>query len=205
MRHLVLALAVLLAVPAMAWADDYNPPPWRGDPGWTYARWEFMTPDLMPPPDQWDNPFGPPELEVNPFGDGWMPGYQGREGVWPLSGEIWVDIFNYPEPNDEKWIWVQLTWAPMMGEPTPFPNVEEIFNEGGPYPGMEIDRQPAFPGDWTYSTFLIELPFNPQFETVYIWGDIYVDELVIDTICIPEPTSMAMLLGGCVLVLRRRR
>ncbi len=201
----VTALALVTLMVTAAVADDYNPPPWRGEPGTTYARWEFFEPfNPTPPPDEFENPFGPPALLVNPFGDGWLPDYQGRPGVWTLSGEIWVDIYNYPEPNPDKFIWIQLTWAPMWNEPNPFPRVEETFTPGGPYPGEEIDRQFAGPEDWQYSTFLIELHPNPDFETVHIWGDIYVDELVIDTICVPEPGSLWLLASGVLGFVRRR-
>jgi len=34
----------------------------------------------------------------------------GRQGVWPLSGEIWIDFPNQPEPLPFKDIYIQLTW-----------------------------------------------------------------------------------------------
>ena len=195
----------LMVVPAVA--DDLNPPPWRGLDGTSYARWEFGTDDpYAPPENDWYNPYGMPEIEVQPLTD-WYDEYDGRLGVWALSGEIWVDIWNYPEPLPHKFIWVQLTWAPMEFEPNPFPNVEEIFTTGGPYYGTlqdEFDVGPD-PFEWYHSTYLIELWPNPDFETVHIWGDIYVDEVVIDTWCIPEPASLSLLALGSLVVLRRKR
>ena len=45
---------------------------------------------------------------------------------------------------------------------------------------------------------------NPAFEIVRIDGAVMVDEIVIDTICIPEPASLALLgLGGLALMRRR--
>lgn len=202
-RRIVLLLAIGVAVPLVV-ADDINPPPWRGEPRTTFALWEFSTPDIFPPPDVFDNPFGPPELEVNPFGDGWLPSYNGRQGVWTLSGDIFVDIPNFPEPLDMKWIWIQLTWAPIPFEPNPFPTVVEELTPGGPYAGESINVIPIGPEDWIHETFLIELFPNPDRERIHIFGDIYVDELVIDTICIPEPAGMLMLVVALAGLLTRR-
>ena len=39
-----------------------------------------------------------------------------------------------------------------------------------------------------------------------IGGDVFVDQLVVDTICIPEPATMSLLaLGGLALLRRKRR
>jgi hypothetical protein len=201
-KHVLAVLLLCGVTAAPVLADDYNPPPWRGLPGTTYARWEFGTDNQYPPPDEWYGPSYAPEMYVEPYGAGWYPYYLGRYGVWLLSGDIWVDIPNYPDPNEDKYIWVQLTWSPW--ETGAVPMVEEILTPGGPHLGTLIDQRDA-PPDWTYSTFLIDLHPNPDFETVHIWGDVYVDEVVIDTICIPEPGSLSLLLlAGCVASLRRR-
>jgi hypothetical protein len=53
------------------------------------------------------------------------------------------------------------------------------------------------------------LAFNPQYEDVIITGSYYVGEVVVDTICIPEPSSLALLAVGAISLLpyawRKRR
>jgi len=184
-------------------ADDINLPPWtRGDERTTFQQWEFDLPNPTPPaPKISQNPYGDAALAVVPTGP-WIPDYYGRFGIWPLSGEIRVDIPNAPDhPDWDKHVWIQLTWAPGQGGGFgPFPTVEVHG-----ITGQEMDTIPIGPGDWVHSTWLVELDYNPPLETVLIFGDILVDELVIDTICIPEPATMSLLALGGLAVLRRRR
>lgn len=195
----IVALSVLLSSPALA--DDLNPPPWRGEPRTTYAQWEFYTPGddgYYPQPDQWSNPYGPPWADVTPGpGMQWYPEWEGRPGVWPLSGEIVICIPDFPEPLPEKWIWIQLTWAPQYEGAIGFLSTEPPYSEG------TVSTMPLEP-PWNHSTVEFVLRPNPPYEYIYIWGDINVDEIVIDTICIPEPASLS-LLGLATLLLRRRR
>jgi hypothetical protein len=192
-KRLILAgLAVLLVlgiVAPMAWADDDNPPPWqRGGPRTTFERWEFDTANLNPLPDAMYNPYGTPSTTVTPLGS-WLPIYDNRFGVWPLSGMIDIDIPNDPtNPDWQKNIWVQLTWD---GEGITVP---EVSANG--VPAQWIESDPRLPGGWFHSTYLVVLPYNPPMEHLHVAGDIRVDELVVDTICIPEPSTLVLLGAG---------
>jgi hypothetical protein len=195
----LLALLVVSTVGVGAWADDLNPPPWRGQPGTTFGRWEFLTPDPQPLPDVGNYPYGPPSTTITPgIGQNWLPMWEGREGVWPLSGEIFVDIPNRPEPLPYKDIWIQLTWAQQA--PNVWPVVSEV--QFG-VPATLINEVPL-EGVWIHSTYKIRLEPNPAWETILITGAVNVDELVIDTICAPEPTSLVLFGLGVFSVLRRR-
>jgi hypothetical protein len=202
---ILIAAIVGMACVSAAVADDINPPLWRGDEGSTYQRWEFGSPANpgAQPLEIVDNPYGDPELSVWPgLGQEWLADHQGRDGVWPLSGDMVIRIPNRPEPNLEKRIWIQLTWGPQtpVSEPgidlvDPEADVEAVLIEE-----IQVDSV------WTHSTYAIVLPFNPPEETLHIHNSILVDELVIDTICIPEPATMSLLaIGGLGVLLRRKR
>ncbi|MCL5103730.1 MAG: PEP-CTERM sorting domain-containing protein [Armatimonadetes bacterium] len=207
MRKCILSLTLLLMAVVFsagyAWSDDLHPPPWRGQPGTTFAAWEFLTPDPNALPDQMYNPNGVPAMQIwTGIEQHWFDQWEGRIGVWPLSGALEVLIPNYPPPNPYKDIWIQITWAPQVPDVTPFVK-EKISGTLA-----QLVSQTPFPGTpWVHSVYAIRLFPNPTHEIVRIDGGIMVDELVIDTICIPEPSSL-LALSGSVLALvawRRRR
>lgn len=204
-RFVALTLLGSLLLPA-AVADNLNPPPW--DPNadyWTYARWEFSDQSNPAPPDEYVNPFGEPWAEIMPGpGMGWLDEYDGRFGVWELSGEIWALIWN-EQADLTKEVWIQITWAPQPDGVDPL-QVEGIPAydgiPGNPVPG-QFERDIDLPGTWTHSTYTLEFP-QPDEEWIHIWGDINVDELVVHTRCIPEPATLC-LLGLASLALIKRR
>jgi hypothetical protein len=199
---LVLPVLVMMLVAAtrVATADDLFPPTWRGLPGSTWAVWDYLTPNPNPLPDMGFNPYGTPQTQIYPgVGQVWWQQLDGRFGVWPLSGEIWVDIPNRPEPQPWKEIQIQLTWEPQAPGNTPFvlTTVPEQVN------GMLVQQIPL-DGLWMHSIYTIHLEPNPLWERILITGGINVDQLVIDTICVPEPGALSLLLVG-LLALRRTR
>jgi hypothetical protein len=215
----VLAGAVLfglLAVPALG--EDIFPPWWRGETETTFEQWEFLT-NLNPtPPDPpWVNPYGEPSLMVFPAfppPDDWFPEYLGGLGVWLLSGEIIIEIPNDPIERLYKEIWIQVTWSPF---------------EGGGRPAVELLTPPVGEGQvvrewslgpWTTTVYSIHIEPNPDFEEIWIYGDVYVDEIVVDTICSDEdhqpaiPTlsewglavmTLLVLTAGTLVFMRARR
>jgi len=210
MKRLALALALIsiFAFAASAFADDLNPPPWRGQPGTTFALWEFYTPNPNPMPDQWMNPFGPPATTVTPgFLQNWWALWGGREGVWPLSGTIVTRIQNYPTANPYKDIWIQITWAQQAVNEFPVIRVDQTYAQLLGSINLGPTGEQTGDGTWWHSTYSLRLFPNPTQETVIIEGAIMVDELVIDTICVPEPSSLIALSGlvGFVGVAWRRR
>ena len=203
-KLVVVCIAVVLATGSMAFADDLFPPPWRGDEGSTFQEWGFGTPDPFPMPDFVDNPYGIPLLTVDTPSD-WFDFVDGHQGVWPLSGEIDVFIPNRPSPLDYKEIDIQLVWKPSELCPSPTLPDEPIFGV------VPFEFQLAFRhdmdlgGGWVFTKYWIMMSPNPSEEWLSIKGNIMVDQLVIDTICIPEPATIALLGFGALSLLRRKR
>ena len=201
---MTVALAMMVAAPALA--EDIYPPDWRGDERSTYQRWEFNDDNPIPLPDEVMNPFGMPQMVVTPYAP-WMPEFGdpiSRPGVWPLSGMIEVEVPNN-QPDEYKLIRVQVTWA----EQQEGSGIEPIITVAIPVQGevQEADRLTTCVGyPWQHTVVDFFVIPNPEWETISIFGEVNVDEVVIDTICIPEPGTMLLLaVGGVSALLRRRR
>ncbi|MEA1952263.1 MAG: PEP-CTERM sorting domain-containing protein [Planctomycetota bacterium] len=227
-----LALADDLNIPDW-WFEGGDP--WT-DPARTFVGWEFeLEPDPIPepipiPPDFGNNLNGGlQDLIWDPGPDGWLPdlnvveapSYDPRVGPWDgwigtgvvaLSGRLEIPVFNDMTLRPEKKVSIQLTWAPQDGQSMPFPGIGVVSAETGGLgytvtPVMETSTIPLG-GGWTHSTYEFSIYPNPMSEVFEIVGDIYVDELIIDTHCVPEPTTLSLLaIGGLGLLalLRRRR
>jgi hypothetical protein len=203
--RLILCAAVILGTTSSALAA-LTPPSWYGDEGSTHQQWSFSDSSLTPKPDVLDNDYGTPLLRVVPVGD-WLE----DPGAWPLSGQIDVYIPNRQELLPFKEILLQLTWMAGDSDSSPFlPNQPVVGITSNPlFTRMEMSRQDTRgQNDWIDSLFTIRLYPNPYEEWITIKGDIIVDQVEIYTICVPEPTTLALLgIGGLVTTTigRRRR
>ncbi len=188
-------------------------PPWvenPGDPQWiggvtTHQRWEFA--ENPGYPVAMDNPFGQPYVEL------WSATYPdiviGPDGAteiptWHIDqdgGSLTIYVPNNPLPNARKVIFIQLTSdkGAMLGSP--------ISSPGGSvsYPKPAIKHGST---SWYTYTAQIDIPFNPPEEYItYTFPEsTNISEVVVDTICVPEPTTLGLLLfGGGWATLRRWR
>jgi hypothetical protein len=188
----LLAGAALALFVSSAFADDLFPPDWRGEDKSTLQQWEFLSQRPVAPADLQVNPYGNPYALI--VGHDWLPldGPSGRVGIWPLSGVMAFYVPNAP-PNDIKYVWIQLTWRP-TADPGVVPAVGMVV-DSGQVCGLNLQRTEPLPDDWFQSVYADCIQPNPEFEVIGVGGDIDVDQVVIDTWCIPEPQTYGLLAG----------
>jgi hypothetical protein len=178
---IVSALCAMEATPAhnRVWGDDFNSPAWRGQERATFQRWEFGTNSkTSPPEDDYTNPHGVPNLSVTGDAAVWIPQDLGEQGVWKFEDYVVVEIADFNEPYPFKEVWMQLTYT-ASGSPLVYADTVD-----GRFWGRKIYEEPA--GSYFHAIWQIVIEPNPAFETIYIEPrdcTMYMDEVVIDTIC----------------------
>lgn len=224
---LALVAAVLVAVLPSVAADDVMPPWWsRTAEGTVTAEWStWQNFRWNMPPDSWSyTPHPGQDLPNPPYAD--APPDSQRIVENPPSNRIyiWQDapitfwMPNFKNESELKHVWFQLTYSvpnafqkPKFHVTTPTSN----FNVLGPDAFVtRIDLDPL--DIWYTDVFAFEIYPNPEWETIELsfynentgepWYPAYVDQVVIDTWCVPEPATLSLLaLGGLALLRRRKR
>jgi hypothetical protein len=208
----------LVALSAAAWmasgalAHDMVIPPWRGQDGTTYQEWRFDTGANPADPEVINNTYGTATAAItvsNPA-FGWrdqLSGFGTQQGYWDLGydGTMVIDIDNRPDPLPYKEVWVQVTY---------FRDIQEapsVHVPGGQYISGQtlLVEQVSTGGAWYLDQSIWLMEPNPPHEQIEIIADPFqsvVDQVVIDTICAPEPgTSLLVLVAGGLMALRARR
>jgi len=227
MREILFTLAavILLALSSpAAFADDvWGGPPegqWlRGDPGSTWQHWNFRDP-AVPDPCEGENEYGDPGFLVEEASTWeWVSGLDPLDppgepidglqfnGPTGSTGTIIFHVPNRPELNEIKKIFVQVTSSKSPSGVTAlgFDNAGGAYTSGVFNTGLPPLQHAN--GWYTYNYGLTIEP-NPEWEDVVINFpfETIVDQVVIDTICTPEPATLTMMaIGGAVALVRRRR
>jgi len=231
--HLFVVCGISCVLSGRVEAEDLNPPAWRGEANTCYAVWEFGE-NTLGEADIW---YGPPSgADVTEMGGIWEVGenvayteyfesVEGRSGVRAFNvEEFYFDpgisyyiadmlgfrLDNYANDNAEKQIWVQVVWSGLGGAPY----LEAAASGSTGEEGVSLGNLDLGDG-WTHSTYEMVLQPNPVEETVFLTGGgfaasyLYVDQVIIDTRCVPEPSTVIMLAMGALGILtlghRRRR
>jgi hypothetical protein len=215
-RCLGILLALCFVIGSVAMADDIYPPSWRGDSGTTYQQWIFLTGANLAAPDQVDNPYGDPTatMIVGDMGVGWIDvdqfgTYGSRTGLWDLgsAGTIDLDIPNRPGGGAYKDIWVQVTYFVGMFDAPEVSIAGAQQLEG--WDSRVVEQVDDFDA-WHCAVSKWRITPNPDSEVVRITASglgSVIDQVVVDTKCVPEPSCIVSLLAGAMglLISRRRR
>lgn len=213
------AIVALISVfCGQAVADDLLPPSWRlSNASATVQEWDFTTNAAVQAPDGsiWGsngsgyvNPHGTP-MQTNAQGTHFSS-FGVRTGVWMLTlptDEIKLFIPNDPGGMGVKSVYIQITWLDaQFNGPNVFLNSSSLNSQ------LSVDSATVLSDGWTHARYKVDFGPCPSSETITIKGFtagavMFVDQIVVDTICrpVPEPASMAALTLGSVWLVRSRR
>ena len=217
-KTILMLSAVLMLVVGQTQADDLFAPYWAETDNSLFAEWHTW--DVSGEPDDWEaNPVG---LDVPMMfrmaGGELLADYEGRTDVLMIMSddEVEFHLDNYNNDNPEKWIRIQITYYvdvdPDLGLPEGFPLIAvDVWTDM--ISDLRIDIVPSEIYDHDDGWYTVAYDFilepNPAWETIglkFLGYPAYVDQVVIDTKCVPEPAAMSLLvLGGIGVLLRRRR
>jgi len=215
-KVIILSMAAILTGAGAAAADDFSPPPWdRSSPYAMTAEWEFAQ-NLNPISPDGDN--GITNL-VNGGGhitqatmstsiDGeiiWQPGDGDGEWVFTGDGLIQIEMDGMIDSMAYRDIWIQITYRnPNQILVPPFvKSITAFDSEVGSSVTATYLGEELFAG---HHAEMWRLSPSPDWQTINIGvpHTIAVDQIVVDTISVPEPTGV-LLLGLGAVFLRRRR
>jgi hypothetical protein len=196
-------------------ATDKVEPAWRGQANTTLQAWSFSTgdnPAVLAVETVNENPFGTPSAEVFvpdaptsfPLQTYWMSSNgNGHKGVWRIYSDDYLMLHipntQITNPDSYKEIWLQITYS--AGSIDRKPQIQTL----PAYASLEVIQSTTIDSLYYHDIFRITLKPNPTEEWIAILPrdcTIYIDELVVDTVCIPEPATM-LILGLGVVLLRK--
>ncbi|MBN8596275.1 MAG: hypothetical protein J0L78_01245 [Planctomycetes bacterium] len=211
MRSNACALLAVVLVGSTAFAEDINPPAWRGIAGSTYQNWDFLPNTPQGAPDAGvNNPYGSPIASAAPAT--YVAQMGARSGIWQLNSEdalqFIVPALNVPAVTNSE-LWIQVTWF------GPVPPLAFGYLGDNTTPLDFLGQSTLELADgWHLTTYrLLAHEATPEFGLTIknhlpnVSGStMYVDQVVIDTMSIiPAPGVGAMGLAGLIIAAGRRR
>ncbi len=138
----------------------------------------------------------------------------GRANVLVPQGNgynVWFNLDNYDTNNPVKDIRMQITYNPQFGGTLIDARITSWDSGNNAttvvLPGVPTVSTAPDANGWVTSAYDFTLQPNPWSEKIEVrFSDTaMLDQVVIDTICTPEPTALALLVVGGLTALRRRR
>ena len=210
-RLIVFAILFLMLLSGVPSAYAVSVPVWQGLEGTTYQQWNFDANDNPAVPEVIDNDYGSASasITVGFMGSGWLddPLLGTHTGMWDIGGDdgsIVLDIDNRPLALDYKEIWVQVVYyqglyaVPMIG----IEEAQFISSE------TDLLEEDGFGGGWYLEKSIWRIEPNPSHEQIILTGNLdgsLIDQIIVDTYCVPEPASIVLLMLGGFAALTKRR
>ena len=204
MRHLLAWSCVAAVMAAVSTAPaDVAAPDYRGDDGSTCQEWDFLTGSgptfnyLAPDGTEGITytPYDPPLAQVT--GDYVPDTGPGPGGAW---SDYALDLFIHNavelDPDSYKKLRVQATYRDS-------PPAIDITSAGEAWTRGDSFTVPLA-GGWSVFVENWRGEPNPDAERVTLTSPGLLSEVIVDTVCVPEPAAAALLAAGWVLCRRRR-
>jgi hypothetical protein len=183
------------------WVTNPTDPQWQGG-STTSQSWEYaIGASSLTQPAHVNNPFGTPQVNWQGSTPQFDPNGPGYTGVWTWhvdvdGGGFMLDIPNDPIERPRKVIHLQYTSDKAGSVPTTNPPGTAAAG------GVAGHANAYYTYEWT-----LEIRPNPQSEQIWVTfpASANIEEIHVATICVPEPTTLALLGVGTLAVIRRRR
>lgn len=204
-------IVLFIFITSVATAHDLVVPSWRTDENAKYLEWRFDTSDNPAEPEE--NSLGsglaiatmdPGEYGSGYYDDGGLGTQTGHWDLYGPSASMTINLDGLGTAPRE--LWLQVTYfKDLMQAPTVMIDGAALLSEQHE---LLVEETVPF-GDWYLDQYVWEV--NPGQNNLQIsiipdaaYGSL-IDQVVIDTIPIPEPATGALLLVGVLLCRRVKR